>query len=158
MSDGQHPRPFACGRCDGCETGDFQKCTSPRGGCRCSECVPVHAATAAQPAPSGDGVDVTESLVALPHVPTELAQDFARRSLQGRAKYGVTLRTRNGRDAVVDAYQELLDAAVYLHQAWLELEEGLHREGVSWQRMETVRLLRDDAIRAADTLRRRLLP
>lgn len=33
-----HLPQFACGRCDGCATGDFNKCTSPRGGCRCSEC------------------------------------------------------------------------------------------------------------------------
>lgn len=116
-------------------------------------------ATAAQPAPSGDGVDVTESLVALPHVPTELAQDFARRSLQGRAKYGVTLRTHNGRDALVDAYQEACDLCVYLHQAYLELEPT-QRTSDGWDpynRLDCVRMLRDDAIRVADTLRRRLL-
>lgn len=114
-------------------------------------------ATAAQPAPSGDGVDVTESLVALPHVPTELAQDFARRSLQGRAKYGVTLRTHNGRDALVDAYQELLDAAVYLHQAFLEMQATTADGYTPYSRLDCIRMLRDDAIRAADTLRRRLL-
>lgn len=114
------------------------------------------AATAAQPAPSGDGVDVTESLVALPHVPTELAQDFARRSLQGRAKYGTTLRTHNGRDALVDAYQELLDAAVYLQQAYLEAEEN--PTDADPLRPQAIVDLRDDAIEAADYLRRRLLP
>ena len=116
-------------------------------------------ATLSQSAPSGDGTDVTESLCALPHVPTELAQDFARRSLQGRAKYGTVLRTDNGRDALVDAYQELLDAAVYLHQAWLELEptEPATDGWNPYNRVDAVRMLRDEAIRAADTLRRRLL-
>jgi hypothetical protein len=34
-----HLKPFACGRCDGCATGDFQQCTRPLGGCRCAECL-----------------------------------------------------------------------------------------------------------------------
>lgn len=112
-------------------------------------------ATATQPAPSGDGVDVTESLVALSHVPTELAQDFARRSLQGRAKYGVTLRTHNGRDALVDAYQEACDLCVYLHQA--VLEHAAAYTVPDYHRWVTLQAIRDDAIRIADTLRRRLL-
>jgi len=158
MSGVQHPRAMACGRCDECDGGDYQKCTRPIGGCRCSECVPTRAATAAQPAPSGDGVDVTESLVALPHVPTELAQDFARRSLQGRAKYGVTLRVWNGRDALVDAYQEALDLCVYLHQAFLEsAQRSAEGPYEPYSRLDCIRMLRDDAIRVADTLRRRLL-
>ena len=35
----------------------------------------------------------------------------------GRARYGMPLRAGNGRDALVDAYQEALDLAVYLRQA-----------------------------------------
>lgn len=112
-------------------------------------------ATAKQPAPTGDGVDVTESIIALPVVGDELAQDFARRSLKGRLEYGTSLKTHNGRDAVVDAYQELLDAAVYLHQAWLEAEEGLTVDDP--QRPQAIRALRDEAIDMAETLRRRLV-
>lgn len=35
-----HTKPFACGRCLACETSNCQSCDSPRGGCRCAECVP----------------------------------------------------------------------------------------------------------------------
>ncbi len=38
----------------------------------------------------------------------------------GLAKYGTPLQPFNGRDALTDAYQELLDGAVYLKQAVLE--------------------------------------
>jgi hypothetical protein len=35
----------------------------------------------------------------------------------GRARYGTPLQAHNGRDALVDAYQEALDLVVYLRQA-----------------------------------------
>ncbi len=46
--------------------------------------------------------------------------DMRERDRIGRERYGTPLTTGNGRDHVVDAYQELLDAAVYLRAAWLE--------------------------------------
>lgn len=46
--------------------------------------------------------------------------DMAARDLQGREKYGVPLQPHNGRDALVDAYQEALDLCVYLRQAIFE--------------------------------------
>jgi hypothetical protein len=42
------------------------------------------------------------------------------RAAAGVAKYGVPLRTHNGRDAREDARQELLDALMYLAQAEME--------------------------------------
>ncbi len=42
--------------------------------------------------------------------------DMRQRSDFGRAKYGIDLQPHNGRNALVDAYQEILDAAVYLRQ------------------------------------------
>lgn len=44
-------------------------------------------------------------------------QDMRRRDRDGRNKYGTPLQAFNGRDALVDAYQEALDLAVYLRQA-----------------------------------------
>ncbi len=114
-------------------------------------------ATVIQPRPVGEGEDVNESLTALPNVSTALAQDFARRSLQGAAKYGTTLRTHNGRNAAVDAYQELLDASVYLHQLWLETPED-DRAWAPYSMRDEVRQLRDEAISMAERVRRRLLP
>ena len=40
-----------------------------------------------------------------------------KRDAVGRAKYGVPLQAHNGRDALQDAYEEVLDLAVYLRQA-----------------------------------------
>lgn len=45
--------------------------------------------------------------------------DMAERDRIGRERYGTPLTTDNGRDHLVDAYQECLDLAVYL-RAWLE--------------------------------------
>ena len=47
-------------------------------------------------------------------------QDMRDRDQVGRERYGMPLQAHNGRDALVDAYQEVLDAAVYLRQ---EIEE-----------------------------------
>lgn len=47
-------------------------------------------------------------------------QDMKERDNDGRRKYGTPLQPHNGRDALVDAYQEALDLAVYLRQ---EIEE-----------------------------------
>lgn len=43
-------------------------------------------------------------------------EDMAERDQIGRAKYGTPLQAFNGRDALMDLYQELLDAVVYLRQ------------------------------------------
>lgn len=49
--------------------------------------------------------------------PSSLIADAQARDAWGRSKYGTPLRARNGSDAMVDAYQEALDLAVYLRQA-----------------------------------------
>lgn len=46
--------------------------------------------------------------------------DMKERDAMGERKYGRRLRARDGRDHLVDAYQEALDLAVYLRQ---EIEE-----------------------------------
>jgi hypothetical protein len=47
-------------------------------------------------------------------------QDMINRNSVGMAKYGTTLKPHNGRDALIDAYQEALDLCVYLRQAIYE--------------------------------------
>jgi len=47
-------------------------------------------------------------------------KDLQARAKVGTEKYGESLKTFNGRDALVDAYQEALDLAQYLKQ---EIEE-----------------------------------
>ena len=46
--------------------------------------------------------------------------DMHERDNSGYEKYGRRLRAHNGRDVLVDAYQEALDLAVYLRQAIFE--------------------------------------
>lgn len=49
-------------------------------------------------------------------------KDMHLRDVFGLEKYGTRLQPNNGRDALVDAYQEILDAAVYLRQMIFERE------------------------------------
>lgn len=43
-------------------------------------------------------------------------QDLEARAEMGKQKYGTLLESNNGRDALMDAYQEALDLAMYLRQ------------------------------------------
>lgn len=49
-----------------------------------------------------------------------VVKDFRDRDAEGRRKYGTPLQPHNGRDVLVDAYQEALDLVVYLRQAIYE--------------------------------------
>ncbi len=53
--------------------------------------------------------------------------DMRERDQVGRERYGTPLTTNNGRDHLVDAYQELLDGAVYLKAEWLEGNHQVRR-------------------------------
>ena len=64
-----------------------------------------------EPPPTTGNIDVWPLVIA----------DMVERDAVGRAKYGVPLRTNNGRRPLVDLYQELLDAVVYCRQ---EIEEA----------------------------------
>lgn len=63
-----------------------------------------------QPAPKPSNSDVWLMVMA----------DMQRRRQTGIERYGTPLQAGNGRDALVDAYQEALDLAVYLRQAIAE--------------------------------------
>lgn len=69
-------------------------------------------ATTQEPTPVGDGTIVYEIVV----------QDMIERANMGKERYGTFLRTHNGRAALVDAYQELIDLIFYLRQYMLENE------------------------------------
>ena len=69
-----------------------------------------NAAAVPQPPPQGDGWIVLHAVT----------QDLKDRAEAGRAKYGTYLRAHNGRDALMDAYQEALDLCMYLRQAIAE--------------------------------------
>jgi hypothetical protein len=69
-----------------------------------------------QPQPSGG-----EQVVLL-----AVLSDLKERADVGKEKYGIYLKTNNGRDALWDAYQEALDLVMYLRQEILE-REGRNR-------------------------------
>ena len=52
-----------------------------------------------------------------------LLKDMEEKASRGAKKYGLPLESHNGRDAVKDAYQEVLDLAMYLRQT---VEEDLY--------------------------------
>lgn len=64
-----------------------------------------------QPAPKANNLPAVWDLV---------LEDFKARDAEGQRKYGVRLQPHNGRDPLVDLYQELLDAVVYCRQAIFE--------------------------------------
>ena len=68
-------------------------------------------ATTEEPDPDGDPNADIARLV---------QEDWESRAEMGKETYGERLRAHNGRDALKDAYQEVLDTAMYLRQ---ELEE-----------------------------------
>jgi hypothetical protein len=53
-------------------------------------------------------------------------QDLEARAQMGLSKYGKLLEANNGRNALWDAYQEVLDLAMYLRQL-IEEEKGDQR-------------------------------
>ena len=63
-----------------------------------------------QPAPASNEQDLWPLVI----------KDMEDRDKLGKAKYGIALRPHNGRNALIDAYQEVLDLSVYLRQ---EIEE-----------------------------------
>jgi hypothetical protein len=73
----------------------------------------------------------TESIQPKPE-PTErsrsvtdaVIEDMRLRRETGVRKYGVELLTHNGRDPLLDVYQELLDAVVYTKQCLIEREDA----------------------------------
>lgn len=60
-----------------------------------------------QPSPATNGNAAIADLV---------AQDIERRKNFGMTKYGAVLQANNGRDALQDAYEEVLDLACYMRQ------------------------------------------
>jgi hypothetical protein len=70
-----------------------------------------------QPAPQHGEQRVLDAVLA----------DLTARAEVGKAKYGVYLETENGRDALVDAYQEACDLVMYLKQALMERDANLTR-------------------------------
>ena len=99
------PEPFNATVC--------QVCGSPG-----STICPWHKPFSHLEAPVGDVTrpqqDPKPGLVAITAL---VVADLEERRAQGIAKYGTELKSHNGRDPLVDAYQESLDQTMYLRQA-----------------------------------------
>lgn len=80
--------------------------------------------TQIQPSPVGDGADITDLVV----------NDLQVRKEAGTKKYGTPLKAFNGRNALVDAYQEGLDMVLYMRQ---RLEENGVRSTAPTPQIET---------------------
>lgn len=107
-------------QCCYCKSGGGCGCPSCNGGTFTETCIqrglppnpppfPVHA-DSRQPKPNGNGVDIA----------TLVQQDIERRAQFGEKKYGQRLQPNNGRNALLDVYQEILDAAMYIRQRLTE--------------------------------------
>ena len=69
-------------------------------------------ATVVQNMPNGEGLDIVDLVI----------DDLKARSEIGLQKYGQKLKSFNGRSALIDAYQEVLDLAQYIKQHIVENE------------------------------------
>ena len=110
--------------CLGCKTEKYKNWESKSDDCAnndetcslCSQCDNVRyfeqkrKAATHEPAPTGTGSKVLH----------EFVEDVYARADAGYKKYGTYLRINNGRDALIDAYQECLDMGMYLKQAIME--------------------------------------
>lgn len=54
----------------------------------------------------------------------EVINDIKERMDFGMLKYGTHLKTNNGRSALIDLYQELLDAVIYCKQELIERSQN----------------------------------
>ncbi|MGK3981223.1 hypothetical protein WMF38_57030 [Sorangium sp. So ce118] len=74
--------------------------------------------------------------------------DIQKRKQIGIKRYGVALQAHNGRDALLDAYEESLDQTKYLKQALVERAD--HRaEGAAEERAAIVEFI--DGLSSADS-------
>lgn len=87
----------------------------------------VNPATAVQQRPNGIGPDIADLV----------CRDILARKAEGAKKYGQPLRAFNGRSALVDAYQEVLDLAQYLRQAIAEQDAMLSGKSIPNPKKET---------------------
>lgn len=75
-----------------------------------------------QAMPTGDGIDVAgEAAKDLRAMGLDyIAEDTEARIRLGEKKYGTRLKSHNGRDAMLDLYQEILDGINYSKQLVVE--------------------------------------
>lgn len=91
-----------------------------------------------------------ERLACPPHVAVSLDADMVARDRLGHDRYGVRLQPNNGRDNLIDAQQELLDACAYLaNEALQSQSEDEAAELDCCMRMTLRSLVRVEMLRQA---------
>lgn len=72
----------------------------------------------------------------------QVIEDIKRRAEVGKQNYGTYLQANNGRDSLVDAYEEAQDLALYLKQAILERDAEANADAIALavRALEEVRL------------------
>lgn len=58
------------------------------------------------------------------NIQDRVMRDIEARKIVGIQRYGTALQPFNGRDALLDAYEEALDLCMYLKQAIVERDES----------------------------------
>lgn len=101
--------------CWGCAVYGHARCTCPG---RSSDERRQRMAEASRPGPIADQPPPAAN--GQPPVWDLVIADMRDRDRVGRERYGTPLQPHNGRDPLVDAYQEALDLAAYLRQAIAE--------------------------------------
>jgi len=102
-----------CPQCPNCAADLFRNAVGDLecSGCHCipyhNTTEPVGGASVPEPPPKPGRATI------LPLV----LDDLKARAIEGTKKYGTLLESHNGRDALMDAYQESLDMCMYLRQA-----------------------------------------
>lgn len=76
-----------------------------------------------------------------PAVADLVIADIEERKRLGIERYGVALQPHNGRDALVDHYQELLDGVKYIRQE-IEERKDYRAEGAAAEREKIVEFIR----------------
>ena len=82
-----------------------------------------------QQLPTGDGRDVASVVTQILSADTDyalLVPDIEARVASGEKKYGMRLKTNNGRNVDLDLYQELLDGLNYSTQAFLQTNNHVY--------------------------------
>lgn len=107
-----------------------------------------------QPAPVSEQSDrAVWPLVIANESDPEIVTDMLARDLLGRERYGTPLTVWNGRDALADAYQEVLDLVVYLEQCVQRVPPST-KKWDPYHPRDVLNSLRNEAIGVAKSLRR----
>lgn len=74
-----------------------------------------------------------------PSVQSMVIKDMQDRERLGILRYGTALQPYNGRDALRDLYEELLDGAMYVRQEMAERDESpLYDAAEEWRRVVAI--------------------